>query len=158
MSYLSGVGFEALTCITVPTILSYVVSYLWPVELLQDHLLHICLAKISTRIMIFSYYHLHKTLQYVQLSFVHQEVTKVVCQHILVSMLTVHMMPVPPQLRIMLLLEANLIEEVRRGSVRGHRGEEIRASRDGIQKDICGSLSVLNTTPQKKISKIFSPE
>ena len=44
--------------------------------------------------------------RYVQFSFVHQEVTKVVCQHVVVSMLTMYIMPVPPQLRIMLFSRA----------------------------------------------------
>ena len=34
--------------------LLYVVSYLWPVELLQDHLLNMFLAKITTHVMVFS--------------------------------------------------------------------------------------------------------
>ena len=58
-----------------------------------------------------------------------------------------HMAPVPPKQRIMLLLEPNLILEVGRSSVHGHGGKEVRASRDGIRKDICGALSVLNTIP-----------
>ena len=47
-------------------------------------------------------------------------------------MLIVHVTPVPPQLRIVLLLELNQIEEVGHSGVRGHRGKEIRVSRDGI--------------------------
>ena len=66
-------------------------------------------------------------------------------------------MPVPPQLRIVLLLELNLIKEVRHGGVHGYGGEKTKVSRNGIQKDITTALSVLNATPGKKISKIFSP-
>ena len=72
-------------------------------------------------------------------------------------MLTVRMVPVPPQLRIVLLLEPNLIKEAGRSSVCGHGGEEVRPSGDGIWKDVRGALSVLNTTPWKRINKIFSP-
>ena len=43
-------------------------------------------------------------------------------------------MPVPPQLRIVLLLKLNLVKEVGYGGVHGHGGEEIRALRDGIWK------------------------
>ena len=64
--------------------------------------------------------------RYVQFSFVRQEVAQVICQHIVVRVLTVHMAPVPPQRRIVLLLEPYLIQEVGRSSVRGHGGEEIR--------------------------------
>ena len=92
-----------------------------------------------------------------QFFFVCQEVAKVIYQHIIVSILTMHMMPVPPQLIIKLLLKPNLIKEVAHSSVHGHGGEKIKAFRDSVQKDICGSLKILNTTPQKKISKIFSP-
>ena len=55
------------------------------------------------------------------------------------------------------LLEQNLIKEVGHSSIHGHGGEEVRVLRDGIRKDVCGALSVLNTIAQKKISKIFSP-
>ena len=72
-------------------------------------------------------------------------------------MLTGRMMPVPPQLRILLLLELNLVKEVTGSCVHGHGGEEVRVLRDSIQKDVSRSLSVLNATPGKKISKIFSP-
>ena len=72
-------------------------------------------------------------------------------------MLTVHVMPVPPQLRIVLLCEPNLVKEVGRSHVPGHGGKEIRASRDNVQKAISRSPSVLNTTLGKKIGKIFSP-
>ena len=72
-------------------------------------------------------------------------------------MLTMRVVPVSPQLRIMLLLEPNLIKEVGHSRVRGYGGEEVRASRNSVQKDGRGALSVLNTTPWKKISKIFSP-
>ena len=61
-------------------------------------------------------------------------------------MLTMRMVLVPPQQSIVLLLEPNLIKEVRRSSVYSHGGEEGRASRDGIWKDVQGALSVLNTT------------
>ena len=67
------------------------------------------------------------------------------------------MAPVPPQQRIMLLLELNLIKEVGRSSVHSHRGEEVRVSRNSIWKDVRGALSVLNTTLWKKNSKILSP-
>ena len=41
----------------------------------------------------------------------------------------VHVVPVPPQQRIVLLLELNLIKEVGHSSVHGHGGEEVRVSR-----------------------------
>ena len=66
------------------------------------------------------------------------------------------MMAVPPQLRIVLLLEPNLVKEVKHSGVHGYGGEEIRALRDGIWKDVSRAPSVLNATPGKKISKIFS--
>ena len=72
-------------------------------------------------------------------------------------MLTACVMPIPPQLRIVLLIEPNLVKEAGHGGVRGHGGEKTRASRDGIWKDIRRALSVLTATPGKKISKIFSP-
>ena len=64
----------------------------------------------------------------------------------------------PPQLRIVLLLEPNLVKQVGHGGVRGHGGEKIRVSRDGVQKDVIRDLSVLNATLGTIISKIFSPE
>ena len=72
------------------------------------------------------------------------------------------MTPIPPQLRIVLLIKLNLVKEVGRGSVYGYRSEKTRASgrmpwRDDIWKDVSRSLSVLNTTQGKKISNIFSP-
>ena len=72
-------------------------------------------------------------------------------------MLTMCMMLVPPQSRIVLLLEPNVVKEGGHGSVCGHGGEKIRASRDGIWKDVSIALSVLSATPGKKISKIFGP-
>ena len=83
---------------------------------------------------------------------------QVVCQHIVVSILTMHVMPVPPQLRTVLLLKPNLVKGVGHSCVHGHGGEKTRASIDGIQKDITGPLGILNATPWKTISKIFSPE
>ena len=66
-------------------------------------------------------------------------------------------MPVPPQLRIVLLLELNLINEVGRSCVYGQRGQKVRVSRDSFWKDVNRTPGVLNTIPGKKISKIFSP-
>ena len=66
-------------------------------------------------------------------------------------------MPVPPQLRLMLLLELNLVKEVRDSHVHGHSREEIRILKDGIQKNVKRYLGVLNTTLRKKFSKIFGP-
>ena len=94
---------------------------------------------------------------YIKLSFVFQKVTKVVCQCILVSMLTACVIPVPLQLRIVFNLWPNLIKELGHSSVCGQGGQEIRASRDHIWKDFSRSLGALNTTPWKKISKIFGP-
>ena len=53
-SYLLGVKFEMLTRFAIPAILLYIVSYPWPVELLQDYLLHLCLVKITTPVIVFS--------------------------------------------------------------------------------------------------------
>ena len=72
-------------------------------------------------------------------------------------MLTMCMMVVPPELRIIFLIDLNPIKEVGYSCVYGHVGKKTRASIDSIQKDISKSLSVLNTTPLKKIRKIFSP-
>ena len=58
----------------------------------------------------------------------------------------------------MLLLEPNRVKQVGHGGVRGHGGEKIRVSRDGVQKDVSRALSVLNATPGTIISKIFSTE
>ena len=66
-------------------------------------------------------------------------------------------MSVPPQLRIMLLVEANLVKKVLNGGVCGHGDDRIRTLRDGIWKDVNRALSVLNATPGKKISKIINP-
>ena len=99
--------------------LLYVVSHLWLVKPLQDHLLCLCLAELTTYIVIFSEYSLCKTPQYIQFSFVHWEATKAIYQHIVASILTVNVMPVPSQLRIMLLLKPKLIEEVKHSSVCG---------------------------------------
>ena len=60
-------------------------------------LMPIYLTKMTTYIMIFLQYGFGETLLYVYFSFVHQEVTKIVCQYIIDSMLTAHVMPVPPQ-------------------------------------------------------------
>ena len=57
------------------------------------------------------------------------------------------MMPVPLQLRIILLFKPNLVKKVRCSSVHGQRGQKIRASRDHIRKDISRFLGVLDTTP-----------
>ena len=92
-------------------------SHPWPVELLQDHLLHMYLAEITMCVMIVSKYSLSKTLQYLQFSFVHQEITKVVGQHTVVRMLTTHITPIPPQLKIVLMLKLNPVKEVRYGRV-----------------------------------------
>ena len=102
-------------------------------------------------------YGFSETLKYVQFYFSCQEVTKVICQNVEVSMLTMLITPVPPQLRIMLLIELNLVKEVGHGGVRGHGCEEIRASGDGVWKNISRSLAALNTILKKKISKIFGP-
>ena len=72
-------------------------------------------------------------------------------------MLAMRVLPVPPQLRIVLLLEPNLVKKVRHSRVHSHGGKEIRVSRDSVRKDIYRSLSVLNAILGKKISKIFSP-
>ena len=146
-----------LTCILVLAVLTYIVSHPWPVELLQDSLLYTCLAGMTKHIMILSQYGLGETLQYVQFSFVHQEITKVVCQYVLISMLAMCVIPVPPQLRIVLLLELNLVKEVGHSHVHGHTGQEINVSGDGIWKDVNKSLGILNATLRKEISKIFSP-
>ena len=66
-------------------------------------------------------------------------------------------MPVSPQLSIMLLLELNLVKEVRYSSIYGQEGHKIRALSDHIQKDGNRALGVLDTTLCKKISKVFSP-
>ena len=66
-------------------------------------------------------------------------------------------MPVPPQLRIMLMLKPNLVKEVGHSHVHGHGGEEVWPLRDGIWKNISRSLAALNTILKKKISKIFGP-
>ena len=58
-----------------------------------------------------------KILKYIEFSFVREEVTKVVCQHFVVSILTVQLIPVPPQQRIVFLLKLNLIKEVGHSSV-----------------------------------------
>ena len=79
------------------------------------------------------------------------------CQNILVSILTVHVTPVPPQLKSVLLLEPNLTKEVRHSCICGHTGKEIWALRDGIWEDVVKSLGVLNATLKMKISKILSP-
>ena len=63
-----------------------------------------------------------ETLQYLQFSFICQEVNKVVCQHILVSMLTVCVMPVSPQLIIMLLPKLNLVKKAVYSHVHGYVG------------------------------------
>ena len=47
-------------------------------------------------------------------------------------MLTMCVALVPPQLRVVLLLEPNLIKEVKHSSVHGHGGEEVRALRNGV--------------------------
>ena len=72
-------------------------------------------------------------------------------------MLIVHVMLVPPQLRIMLLLELNLVKEVGNSSVYSQRGQKIKESRDCIPKDTSRFLGILDSTPWKKIRKIFSP-
>ena len=100
---------------------------------------------------------LAKTPQYVQFSLIHQQITKVVHQHIVVSMLTMHIIPVSPQLTIVLLLKLNLVKEAGYSSVHGQGGKIIRILRDHIQKDVRSTLSVLDSTPQKKISKTLSP-
>ena len=66
-------------------------------------------------------------------------------------------MLVPPQVRIMLLLEPKLIKEVRHSHVRDQKGKEIRASRKDIQKDVSRFLGILNATLRKEISRIFCP-
>ena len=65
---------------------------------------------------------LGKTPQYVQFLCIHQEVTQVVFQHVVVRMLTKHVMPVPPHLSIVLLLKPNPIKEAGHSSVSGHGG------------------------------------
>ena len=77
---------------------------------------------MTTHIMISSQYSSGETPRYIKFSLLHQEDTKVVFQHILISMLTICIMPVPPQLKIMLLLEPNLVKEVRHSRVQGHGG------------------------------------
>ena len=71
----------------------------------------------------------------------------VICQQIVVSMLTAHMMSVPPQLRIVLLLELNLVEKIESRGVCGQGGKKIRVSGHHIQKDVSRSLGVLDTKP-----------
>ena len=66
-------------------------------------------------------------------------------------------MPVPSQLGIVLLLEPNLAKEVGHSSVHGQRGNKIRVMRDCIQKDVSGSLGVLEKTPWKKNQQDFQP-
>ena len=66
-----------------------------------------------------------------------------------VSMLTTHVMPVPAQVEIILLLELNLIRQIGFSHVHGYGGKKFRASRDGIWKDLSRALGILNTTPWK---------
>ena len=84
-------------------------GHTWPVELLH-HILCMYLIKMAMHIMIFLLYCLVKTLKCVEFAFVHQEVTKVICQNIVVSMLTMYILPVPLQQSIMLLLKPNLVK------------------------------------------------
>ena len=116
-SYLKGVRFESFTCIIFSTILTDAVGYTWSVKLLCDHILGIKLTKMAMGIIIFSSHYFGKTSQYIEFTFVCQKVTKVIYQHIVVSILTMHMMPVPPQQRIVLLIELNLIKQAGCSSV-----------------------------------------
>ena len=74
----------------------------------------------------------------------------VIFKQILLSMLTVHMIPVPPQLRIVLLSKQNLVKEIRCGSVCGQGGTQVRALGDHIRKDINESLGVLDATEENQ--------
>ena len=58
------------------------------------------------------------------------------------------MIPVPPQLRIMLLLKLNPVKEIGCGSVCGQGGRKSKASRDRIWKDNGRYLGVLDITLQ----------
>ena len=115
------------------------------------------LAEMTICIVVFSLDNLGKTLWYIQFSFVHQEVTKAIYQHILIRMLTMCIMLIPPQLRNVLFFEPKLVKEVECNSVCGQGGKKMRASKDCIQKDISKALGVLDNTPWKKICKVFSP-
>ena len=107
-------------------------------------------------VLIFFYNTLGRTPWYLRFSFVHKEVTKVVCQHIVVSMLTVHIFPVPPQQKIVLFLELKLVKDVRHSSDHVQKGKKTKTQRDCIQKDVISVVGVVDRTPRKKISKIFS--
>lgn len=64
---------------------------------------------------------------------------------------------IPPQLRIILLLEPNLVKETRHSSVYSQGGKKTMVSRHHIWKDVSRSQAALDIAPCKKINKVFSP-